>query len=99
MCNTPEDLDLEGIDTVAVDIETYDPNLKSKGLGAIRGDGFVCGVAVATDKEIAYFPLSHADTELTLDKKLKIWESLNEKIFQNEKLPRSFTMQCMMCVG
>ena len=29
MCNTPEDLDLEGIDTVAVDIETYDPNLKS----------------------------------------------------------------------
>ena len=90
MCNTPEDLDLEGIDTVAVDIETYDPNLKSKGLGAIRGDGFVCGVAVATDKEIAYFPLSHADTELTLDKKLKIWESLNEKIFQNEKITKVF---------
>ena len=90
MCNTPEDLDLEGIDTVAVDIETYDPNLKSKGLGAIRGDGFVCGVAVATDKEIAYFPLSHADTELTLDKKLKIWESLKEKIFQNEKITKVF---------
>ena len=25
MCKTPEDLDLNGIDTVAVDIETYDP--------------------------------------------------------------------------
>ena len=36
MCNTPEDLNLEGIDTVAVDIETYDPNLKSKGLGATQ---------------------------------------------------------------
>ena len=36
MCKTPEDLDLQGIDTVAIDIETYDPNLKSKGLGAIR---------------------------------------------------------------
>jgi len=53
MCKTPEDLDLKDIDTVAVDIETYDPNLKSKGLGAVRGDGFICGIAVATDKEIA----------------------------------------------
>ena len=37
MCKTPEDLDLDGITTVAVDLETYDPNLKTKGLGAIRG--------------------------------------------------------------
>ena len=35
MCKTPEDLDLNGIDTVAVDLETYDPNLKTKGLGAM----------------------------------------------------------------
>ena len=90
MCKTPEDLDLQDIDTVAIDIETYDPNLKSKGLGAIRGDGFICGVAVATDKETTYFPISHADTDLSLDKKLKIWESLNEKIFQNEKITKVF---------
>ena len=90
MCKTPEDLNLNGIDTVAVDIETYDPNLKSKGLGAIRGDGFICGIAVATDNETAYFPLSHADTDLSLDKKLKIWESLDEKIFQNEKITKVF---------
>jgi DNA polymerase I-like protein with 3'-5' exonuclease and polymerase domains len=90
MCKTPEDLNLNGIDTVAVDIETYDPNLKSKGLGAIRGDGFICGIAVATDNETAYFPLSHADTDLSLDKKLKIWESLDEKIFQNEKVTKVF---------
>ena len=48
MCKSPEDLDLENINTVAVDIETYDPNLKTKGLGAIRKDGFICGIAVAT---------------------------------------------------
>jgi hypothetical protein len=31
MCTAPriEDLDLEGVDTVAVDLETYDPNLKN----------------------------------------------------------------------
>ena len=86
MCKTPEDLDLNGIDTVAIDIETYDPNLKTKGLGAIRGDGFICGIAVATGKDTAYFPISHSDTDLSLDKKLKMWEVLDEKLFQNEKI-------------
>jgi DNA polymerase I-like protein with 3'-5' exonuclease and polymerase domains len=90
MCNTPEDLDLKGIDTVAIDIETYDPNLKTKGLGAIRNDGFICGIAVATGKDTAYFPLHHSDTELTMGKKLKIWKVLNEKIFQNEKITKIF---------
>ena len=90
MCNTPEDLNLKGIDTVAVDIETYDPNLKTKGLGAIRNDGFICGIAVATGKDTSYFPLHHSDTELTMGKKLKIWKVLNEKIFQNEKITKVF---------
>ena len=90
MCNTPEDLDLKGVDTVAVDIETYDPNLKTKGLGAIRNDGFICGIAVATGKDTSYFPLHHSDTELTMGKKLKIWKVLNEKIFQNEKITKVF---------
>ena len=90
MCNTPEDLDLKGIDTVAVDLETYDPNLKTKGLGAIRNDGFVCGVAVATKNDIAYFPLSHSDTDLSLEKIRNIWKVLNDKIFQNEKITKVF---------
>ena len=64
MCNTPEDLDLKGIDTVAIDIETYDPNLKTKGSGAIKGDGFITGVAVATGKDTVYFPLNHSDTTM-----------------------------------
>ena len=90
MCNTPEDLDLRGIDTVAVDIETYDPNLKTKGLGAIRNDGFICGIAVATGKDTAYFPLRHSDTDIDPERIDKIWEVLNKKIFQNENITKIF---------
>jgi DNA polymerase I-like protein with 3'-5' exonuclease and polymerase domains len=90
MCNVPtiEDLKLDGIDTVAIDLETYDPNLKQKGLGAIRGDGFVCGIAVATDKQTLYFPIAHAMTE-NLDKE-QTWAELNKLIFQNENITKVF---------
>jgi len=90
MCNTPEDLDLNGIDTVAIDIETYDPNLKTKGSGAIRKDGFICGIAVATENDLAYFPLRHSDTDIAFDRINKIWQVLNEKIFQNENITKVF---------
>ena len=90
MCNTPEDLNLNGIDTVAIDIETYDPNLKSKGSGAIRNDGFICGIAVATDNDLAYFPLRHSDIFIDFKRDEKIWSVLNEKIFQNEKITKVF---------
>ena len=88
MCKSPEDLDLENINTVAVDIETYDPNLKTKGLGAIRKDGFICGIAVATGKETSYFSLKHSDND-NLNTE-KIWKTLNELIFQNEKITKVF---------
>ena len=90
MCKTPEDLDLDGIDTVAVDLETYDPNLKTKGSGALRGDGFVCGVAIATGKDTVYFNISHSDIDMSLDKKIKFWEALDEKLFQNKKITKVF---------
>ena len=90
MCNTPEDLDLNGINTVAIDIETYDPNLKTKGSGAIRNDGFICGIAVATKNETAYFPLRHSDTDTDLKRINKIWKVLNDKIFQNESITKVF---------
>ena len=59
MCSAPElnELDLKGIDTVAVDLETYDPDLKDKGSGAIRNKGWVCGIAIATGRQTLYFPL------------------------------------------
>ena len=90
MCNTPEDLDLEGIDTVAIDIETYDPNLKTKGLGAIRGDGFITGVAVATGKDTVYFPLHHSDVVKSDDEKKEFWDQINKKLLQNSKITKVF---------
>ena len=90
MCTAPriEELDLENIDTVAIDLETYDPSLKKHGSGAIRGDGFVCGIAVATDKQTLYFPIAHAKTD-NLNPK-DTWDKLNKLIFQNEKITKVF---------
>ena len=90
MCNTPEDLDLQNVDTVAIDLETYDPNLKTKGLGAVRGDGFICGVAIATGKDTVYFPLNHTDIDKDSIDVVKFWNVLNDKLFQNEKITKVF---------
>ena len=90
MCNTPEDLDLNGIDTVALDIETYDPNLKTKGLGAVRGDGFITGVAVATGQDTVYFPLHHSDHVKSDSEKKNFWDQMNKKILQNPNITKVF---------
>tara|TARA_R100000655_G_scaffold19869_1_gene41302 strand:- start:85 stop:2082 length:1998 start_codon:yes stop_codon:yes gene_type:complete len=90
MCTVPRlsELDLNGVDTVAVDLETYDPGLKKHGSGAIRNDGFVCGIAVATDNQKFYFPINHAMTDnLEAD---ETWAVLNEKIFQNPDIRKVF---------
>jgi len=90
MCIIPQltDLDLEDIDIVAIDLETYDPNLKTKGLGAIRKDGFVTGIAIATKKQTMYFPIAHHMTE-NLNTK-ETWKYLNEKIFKNKDISKVF---------
>ena len=90
MCVVPQlsDLDLTGIDTIAIDLETYDPNLKTKGLGAIRKDGFVCGIAIATKKQTLYFPIAHHMTD-NLNTK-ETWNYLNEKVFKNKNLRKVF---------
>ena len=90
MCKHPEDLDLEGIDTVAIDIETYDPNLKTKGLGAIRGDGFITGVAVATGKDTVYFSLKHSDDNKSEEELKEFWDQLNTKLLQNPDIVKVF---------
>jgi DNA polymerase I-like protein with 3'-5' exonuclease and polymerase domains len=90
MCNTPEDLDLKGIDTVAIDIETYDPHLKTKGSGAIKGDGFITGVAVATGKDTVYFPLNHSDTTVEGEELEEFWNQINKKLLQNENITKVF---------
>jgi len=56
----PEEFpDLRQADTIAIDLETYDPDLKSKGSGSIVGRGKVVGIAVAVDGYSGYFPFDH----------------------------------------
>ena len=90
MCSSPKltDLDLKDVDTVAVDLETYDPDLKNKGSGAVRGNGFVCGIAIATGKQTLYFPLKHVMTD-NIPRK-KAWDYLNKKLFQNPNIKKVF---------
>lgn len=52
--------DLSAATKIAVDIETCDPNLLSRGPGWYRGDGYVTGVSLAVpDGWKAYYPLAH----------------------------------------
>ena len=46
-------------ETLAVDLETYDPNLTSRGPGWATGDGYIVGIAIATDKWSGYLPIRH----------------------------------------
>lgn len=50
---------LQGARYIAIDCETNDPNLETMGPGAIRGDGYIVGVSVATEGFKAYYPFAH----------------------------------------
>ena len=76
------ELDIKDGDVVAVDLETYDPELKTHGSGAIRGKGKVCGIAVAYRDEKYYFPIAHLHSGQNVGKN-KTWRKLNNIIFQN----------------
>ena len=52
----PEEFpDLRDVDEIAIDLETRDPELKSKGSGSVIGIGEVVGIAVATKFYKGYF--------------------------------------------
>jgi hypothetical protein len=51
--------DLSGYKLIAIDLETRDPDLKSKGSGAIQGHGEIVGFAVAVDGWSGYYPYYH----------------------------------------
>jgi DNA polymerase I-like protein with 3'-5' exonuclease and polymerase domains len=46
-------------ETIAVDLETCDPNLLVKGPGWATGDGYVIGAGIATKDWKGYFPFRH----------------------------------------
>jgi len=51
--------DLKGYKYIAIDLETKDPDLKSRGSGAIIGNGNIVGIAVAVEGWSAYYPIAH----------------------------------------
>ena len=60
--------DLRQYDEIAVDLETRDPDLKSKGSGSVIGNGEVVGIAVAVPGRKFYFPIAHGSGS-NMDKK------------------------------
>ncbi len=51
--------DLSSAKEIAIDLETWDPNLRNKGAGWARKDGQIVGIAVATDGWQGYLPIRH----------------------------------------
>ena len=80
--------DLRGYDEIAIDLETRDPDLKSKGSGSIIGNGEVVGIAAAVQGSSWYFPIAHANGPNMDRKKVLAWfkdtlECNATKIFHN----------------
>jgi DNA polymerase I-like protein with 3'-5' exonuclease and polymerase domains len=79
--------DLSKYDYVAIDLETRDPNLKSRGSGAVIGEGEIIGVALAVDGWSGYYPIGHRegnlDKRIVLDYVKDVCKAPNTKIFHN----------------
>ena len=80
--------DLRKHDEIAIDLETRDPDLKSKGSGAIIGNGEVVGIAVAVEGWKGYYPIAHeAGPNMDRKKVLEWFKDVCEcpatKIFHN----------------
>jgi DNA polymerase I-like protein with 3'-5' exonuclease and polymerase domains len=80
--------DLRQADTIAIDLETHDPDLKSMGSGSVTGQGKVVGIAVAVDGYSGYFPFDHEGGGNLEKSKVIQWfkdvcESQADKIFHN----------------
>jgi len=56
----PDDFpDLSKYDEIAIDLETKDPDLKTKGSSSMRGEGDVVGIAIAVKNWAGYYPIAH----------------------------------------
>jgi len=80
--------DLRSYDEIAIDLETRDPELKTRGSGSVIGLGEVVGIAVAVPGRKFYFPIAHGsgpnmDKKRTLEWFKDICASNATKIFHN----------------
>ena len=80
--------DLKEYKYIAIDLETKDPDLKSRGSGAIIGNGNIVGIAVAVEGWSAYYPIAHEgggnlDKDKVLNWIKQVCANDNVKIFHN----------------
>ena len=80
--------DLRSYEEIAIDLETRDPELKTRGSGSVIGLGEVVGIAVAVPGRKFYFPIAHGsgpnmDKKRTLEWFKDICGSPATKIFHN----------------
>jgi len=80
--------DLRQANTIAIDLETHDPDLKTLGSGAVVGRGKVVGIAVAVDGYSGYFPFDHEGGGNLEKSKVIQWftdicQSPADKVFHN----------------
>ena len=85
----PEQLpDLSSAKTIAIDVETKDPEIKSSGPGWPTGNGEIVGYAVAVDGFKCYVPIKHLgggnlDERIVNNWMKKVCESPADKIMHN----------------
>jgi len=65
--------DLTKHDYIAIDLETRDPGLKSKGSGALVNNGEIIGVAVAVDGWSGYFSFGHSQGNFFDERTVMQW--------------------------
>ena len=73
---------------IAVDLETYDPDIKTKGPGWAINNGYIAGVAIAVEGWKGYFPIRHEgggnfDEGILKRQVQKIMDLPCDKIFHN----------------
>ena len=87
--NCPEEFpDLSNAKHIAIDLETKDTELKSRGSGAIQGRGEIVGIAVAVEGWKGYYPIAHEgggniDKRTVLEWFKKVCATDAVKIFHN----------------
>jgi len=85
----PEDFpDLSKYDEIAIDLETKDPDLKTKGSSSMRGQGDVVGIAIAVKDWSGYYPIAHESGPNMERKKVLGWfadvlKTKADKVFHN----------------
>ena len=79
----PKFPDVTGIKQVAVDLETYDPEIKNLGGGWATNKGFVVGVAISFEGFDGYFPVRHERGGNFSEDEVKKWL---KKLFKEDPI-------------